>query len=53
MIAPLAAFGCAKVKVSKKPRAAILVTGSEIVGIDEKPVCQNASCVSPILINLY
>jgi len=37
MIAPLAAFGCAKVKVSKKPRAAILATGSEIVGIDEKP----------------
>jgi molybdopterin biosynthesis enzyme len=37
MIAPLASFGCAKVKVSKKPRAAILATGSEIVGIDEKP----------------
>lgn len=36
-IAPLASFGYAKVKVSKRPRAAILATGSEIVGVDEKP----------------
>ena len=37
MIAPLASFGYAKVKVSKKPRVAILTTGSEIVDINQKP----------------
>ena len=37
MIATLAAFGFAKVKVSKKPRVAILGTGSEIVEITKKP----------------
>jgi len=37
MIATLAAFGCAKVKVSKQPRVAILGTGSEIVEITKKP----------------
>jgi molybdenum cofactor synthesis domain-containing protein len=36
-IASLAAFGYAKVKVSKKPRIAILGTGSEIVPIDKRP----------------
>ncbi len=37
MIATLAAFGYAKVKVSKQPRNAILGTGSEIVAINKKP----------------
>ncbi len=37
MIAPLASFGYAKVKISKKPRVAILATGSEIVNVTEKP----------------
>ncbi|MBA3634787.1 MAG: molybdopterin molybdotransferase MoeA [Acidobacteria bacterium] len=37
MIAPLASFGYAKVKVFKKPRVAILATGSEIVAINKKP----------------
>ena len=37
MIASLASFGYAKVKVSKKPRAAILATGSEIVAVNKKP----------------
>ena len=32
-----AAFGCAKVKVSKRPRVAIISTGSEIVDISKKP----------------
>ncbi|MDQ3089051.1 MAG: molybdopterin molybdotransferase MoeA [Acidobacteriota bacterium] len=36
-IAVLASFGYAKVKVAKKPKVAILATGSEIVEIDEKP----------------
>lgn len=37
MIATLAAFGYANVKVAKKPRVAILGTGSEIVDITKKP----------------
>ena len=37
MIAALAAFGYAKVKVGKQPRVAILGTGSEIVEINKKP----------------
>jgi molybdenum cofactor synthesis domain-containing protein len=37
MIAALAAFGYAKVKVGKQPRVAILGTGSEIVDISKKP----------------
>lgn len=37
MIATLAAFGYAKVKVAKKPKVAILGTGSEIVAINKKP----------------
>lgn len=37
MIAAIAAFGYAKVKVAKQPRVAILGTGSEIVEIDKKP----------------
>lgn len=37
MIAPLAAFGYARLKAGKRPRVAILGTGSEIVAIDKKP----------------
>ena len=37
MIAAIASFGYAKIKVYKKPRAAILSTGSEIVEISAKP----------------
>ena len=37
MIAAIAAFGYAKVRVSKQPRVAILGTGSEIVEINKKP----------------
>jgi molybdopterin molybdotransferase len=37
MIAALAAFGYAKVKVSRRPRLAVLATGSEIVPSDKKP----------------
>jgi molybdopterin molybdotransferase len=37
MVATLASFGYAKVKVSKQPRVAILGTGSEIVEISKKP----------------
>lgn len=37
MIAALASFGYAKVRVAKRPRVAILGTGSEIVEITKKP----------------
>ncbi len=37
MIAAIAAFGYAKVKVAKQPQVAILGTGSEIVEISNKP----------------
>ncbi len=37
MLAALASFGYAKVKVSKQPRVGILVTGSEIVPVGKTP----------------
>jgi molybdenum cofactor synthesis domain-containing protein len=37
MIASLASFGYAKVKVARRPKVSILATGSEIVDVDEKP----------------
>lgn len=37
MIAPLASFGYAKVKVRRRPRVAILATGSELVSVVENP----------------
>ncbi len=37
MIATLASFGYANVKVAKRPTAAIVTTGSEIVRVDETP----------------
>ena len=37
MIAALAAFGLARVRVFEKPRVSILATGSEIVGVAETP----------------
>lgn len=37
VIAVLAAFGCAKVKVGKRPRVAIMSTGNEIVDVAETP----------------
>lgn len=37
MIATLAAFGYASVRVGRRPRVSILTTGSEVVEIDETP----------------
>src|SRR6267378_2104867 len=37
MIATLASFGYAEVKVGRKPRVAIMATGSELVDVDQKP----------------
>jgi molybdopterin molybdotransferase len=37
MMAVLAAFGYAQVEVFRKPRVAVLATGTEIVAVDQKP----------------
>lgn len=37
MIATLASFGYAKVKVAQRPRVAVMATGSELVDVDRKP----------------
>lgn len=37
MIAVLASFGYATVRVGAKPRVAVLATGSELVAVDQKP----------------
>jgi molybdenum cofactor synthesis domain-containing protein len=37
MMAALAAFGYARVKVGGRPRVAVLATGSELVGVDAQP----------------
>jgi len=37
MIATLASFGCAQVKVRRRPRVAVMATGSELVDVDLKP----------------
>ena len=36
-VAALASFGYAQVKVGKRPRLAVLATGSELVPVDQKP----------------
>jgi molybdopterin molybdotransferase len=37
MIATLASFGYAEVKVGKQPRVAVMATGSELVDVNQKP----------------
>src|SRR6266404_8389309 len=37
MIATLASFGYAQVKVGRRPRVAIMATGSELVDVEQKP----------------
>jgi len=37
MIATLASFGYAQVKVGRRPRVCVMATGSELVNVDEKP----------------
>jgi len=36
-VAVLASFGCARVQVGKRPRVAVMATGSELVGVDKNP----------------
>src|SRR5713226_7587623 len=37
MIAMLASFGYAQIKVGRRPRVAVMATGSELVAVDRKP----------------
>jgi molybdenum cofactor synthesis domain-containing protein len=37
MMAVLASFGYAQIRVSRRPRVAVLATGSELVAIDQRP----------------
>jgi molybdenum cofactor synthesis domain-containing protein len=37
MIATVASFGYAQVKVGRRPRVSVMATGSELVNVDEKP----------------
>lgn len=37
MVAALASFGCAQVMVGRRPRVAVLATGSELVPVDQTP----------------
>ena len=37
MIATLASFGYAQVKVGRRPRVSVMATGSELVDVDQKP----------------
>ena len=37
MIATLASFGYARVRVGRRPRVAVMATGSELVDVDQKP----------------
>lgn len=37
MIATLASFGCAEVRVGRRPRVTVMATGSELVEVDRKP----------------
>jgi molybdopterin molybdotransferase len=37
MIATLASFGYAQVRVGRRPRVSVMATGSELVNVDEKP----------------
>jgi molybdenum cofactor synthesis domain-containing protein len=53
MIASLASFGYAKVKVGGKPKASILATGSEIVDVSEKPLQDQIRNSNSIMLDVF
>lgn len=53
MIASLASFGYAKVKVFKMPRVAILATGSEITDIHQKPKRDQIRNSNSMMLNVF
>lgn len=53
MIASLASFGYAKVKVTRKPRVSILATGSELVPIEQKPAQDQIRNSNSLTLKVY
>src|SRR5438067_1922785 len=53
MIAPLAAFGYANVKVGKRPRVAILTTGSEVIELSQKPGRDQIRNSNSVMIDVF
>jgi molybdenum cofactor synthesis domain-containing protein len=53
MIASLASFGYAQVKVGGKPKAVILSTGSEIVDVSEKPAQDQIRNSNSIMLDVF
>ncbi|HEX9930411.1 MAG TPA: gephyrin-like molybdotransferase Glp [Pyrinomonadaceae bacterium] len=53
MIASLASFGYATVKVARKPRVSILATGSELVPIEEKPARDQIRNSNSLTLKIY
>ncbi|MCY7345310.1 MAG: molybdopterin molybdotransferase MoeA [Pyrinomonadaceae bacterium] len=53
MIAAIASFGYAKIKVFKRPKIAILSTGTEIVGISEMPQKDQIRNSNSIMLKIF
>lgn len=53
MIASLASFGCATVKVARKPRVSILAKGSEIFRIEQKPAKDQIRNSNSLTLKVY
>lgn len=53
MIASLASFGYAAVKVAKRPRVSILATGSELVPVEQKPAQDQIRNSNSVTLKVY
>jgi molybdenum cofactor synthesis domain-containing protein len=53
MIASLASFGYATVKVARRPRVSILATGSELVPIEQKPAQDQIRNSNSVTLQVY
>lgn len=53
MIASLASFGCARVKVARRPRISILATGSELVPIETAPAQDQIRNSNSLTLKVY
>jgi molybdopterin molybdotransferase len=53
MIASLASFGQARVRVGSRPRVSILATGSELIGIEQKPARDQIRNSNSLTLKVY
>ncbi|HZH33903.1 MAG TPA: hypothetical protein VEX64_03630, partial [Pyrinomonadaceae bacterium] len=53
MISSLASFGYAKIKVGKRPQAAILATGNELVSVEQTPAEDEIRNSNSIALKIY